>query len=146
VRRAPGLALIPSEGSLDPTEVVDLGLQFAAEERSIDPSVREQIDPTPIPTGSDLDLESDIPTGRLEAACRMPSTACMNEVVLLAPANDAERCRIDRKADPKHAKRRGRQADVEARAGASLETGDGRLGGAKPTRKVRLCPSHCQSR
>jgi hypothetical protein len=76
----------------------------------------------------------------------MPSASGMNEVVLLAPANEAERSRIDRQADPKHAKCRRRQADVEARAGASLETGDGRLGGAKPARKVRLRPSRCQSR
>jgi hypothetical protein len=53
---------------LDPTEVVDLGLQFATEERTIDPSIREQIDPTPIPTGTDLDLELDIPAGILETA------------------------------------------------------------------------------
>jgi hypothetical protein len=87
----PGFAFVPAQRPLNPTDVVDLGLDLSAEETAIGGAIGEQVDPTSLSTGSDLDFLLDLPGEPAEAARDVAATAGVDEITLLAPAGKSQR-------------------------------------------------------
>ena len=143
--RVPRLAFIPAQRSLNPTHVVDLGLELDAEQAPIRGPVCEKVDPAAIATASDLDFRLDLPAVAPQVPRGVRGAAGVYEIVLFASSDKPERGRVDRQADSQEAKRRRGQANVEARADAGLQPGDSGLGGAQATGEFGLGPARSQS-
>jgi len=119
--RVPRFALVPGQCSLNATKVVDFRLDLAAQEASIRCPIREDIDPTPIAAGADLDLLADVPAKSAEPSGDVAAAFRVDEVALLATALEAERGSIEPYPNAEELERGRCELDVEMASGGTFE-------------------------
>lgn len=137
----PRFSPVPPNGSLNPADVVQLGLDLGAQEAVVTRPIGKEIDPTSESTGPDLDLDANVPAVPPKATVGVRNTAPMDQVSLLAAAGESERPGIERRADPEEAERCGRKTRVQVRREPRLQTLNGRLAASEAGGQLALAPT-----
>ncbi len=137
----PCFPLIPSQGSLDPTEIIDLGLDLAAKQATVRGPVGEDIDPPAVAACSDLDFLAYLPAQCRDTPRNMAAAPRVDEIALLAPVLEPKGRTV--KAQPNaHQFERGRcELDVQVSQSSDFEPLDRRLARAESNGKLALTPA-----
>ena len=139
--RCPRLALIPTQGSLDLAEVVDLRLELDHEHDAAHRMEGKDVDPAARSVATDLDLRGRRPAVVPEATCRISTESSVCRVALPCP------CHERRYVDPDIETRAHRLQDVsgsgdpQGRLHVPLDSRHHRGGYAGPASQLGLGPA-----
>jgi hypothetical protein len=139
---SPRLSLVPPKGSLDRTEIADLGLDLDHEQEIRDRMKRNNVDPAAGSIATDFDLGRNLPTGLAQPSRDVRDTADMGRVALELAVSE-EGCRnVQDQARPhrfeKPSRRRERNGSEPAVLDGRYET----LGDAGADSELALAPAN----
>ena len=134
-------ALVERDASLYGTQIVDLGLRFLDQERTVCVPEREEVDPAAGWAAANRDLGPRDPAGPFKPAREVASQPGMHGVVLTSPIAEVACIELKRHPDTERVQHPFDRSEIEMVARSAFDAPHRGVGRPRPSRQIALGPS-----